>query len=262
MKNSSKHFFSLLITKAILNLRSEAGRSYLGYAWWLLEPILHTLVFYLVFGIFLAQDREEFVPFLLTGLIPWTWFSRSVQNSMGSLRASQNYLANFRIHPMFFPMLELIQDLVKQVFTFAFLLLFLLAFGVQPTVTWSLLPAVVVLQFLLVVPIASFVASIIPLLEDLKYLVGTALMLCMFASGIFYEASTLVTDEWRGVFYANPMASLLQIYRDILLAGQLPECQQVLIVSAWAVMFALLTAYSMSKLRHRYALLVMQGQGV
>jgi len=39
----------------------------------------------------------------------------------------------------------------------------------------------------------------------------------MFASGIFYDATVVVTDEWREIYYLNPAASLLQIYRDVLM---------------------------------------------
>lgn len=258
MRQSRRHFFSLLATKITLNLRAEAGRSHLGYAWWLLEPLLQVVVFYVVFGVFLARNVEDFVAFLLTGLIPWTWFNRSVNNTMGSLGASRGYLANFRIHPIFFPLLELGQDAVKQLVTFTFLLVFLLVYGIPASETWLLVPVVMLLQLILTVPIACFVASIIPLLEDLKYLVTTLLMMGMFASGIFYDATVVVTDEWRYIYYLNPAASLLQMYRDILMQGALPKIFHVSVVLGWAAGFTVLTAISMGRLRRRYALLVME----
>ncbi|MEM1145484.1 MAG: ABC transporter permease [Pseudomonadota bacterium] len=251
------HFFSLLTTKIKLNLRAEAGRSQLGYAWWLLEPLLQASVFYVVFGVFLARTIENFVAFLLTGLIPWTWLNRSIGNSMGSLRASRGYLANFRIHPMFFPLLELGQDAVKQLFTFAFLVLFLLIYGINPTPYWMLLPFLMLLQMLLIIPVASFIASIIPLLEDLAYLVNTLLLLGMFASGIFYDPNVVVTDEWRSVYFLNPGACVIQAYRDIMLYARLPELYHIAVPLIWALFFSLLTLVSMSRLRRKYALLIL-----
>jgi lipopolysaccharide transport system permease protein len=257
MQQYRLHFFSLLFTKIRLNLRAEAGRSHLGYAWWILEPLLQASVFYVVFGVFLARSIENFVAFLLAGLIPWTWFNRSIGNSMGSLRASRGYLANFRIHPIFFPLLELGQDAVKQFFTFGFLLIFLLFYGIHPTPFWLLLPALMLLQLLFIVPVAAFVASIIPLLEDLTYLVNTLLLLGMFASGIFYDANVVVTDEWRNVYFLNPAACLIDSYRDILLHGRMPELYHLGVVIAWALLFGALTFISMTWLRRKYALLVL-----
>ena len=79
----------------------------------------------------------------------------------------------------------------------------------------------------------------------------------MFASGIFYDPGVVVTDEWRSVFYMNPTACLIQAYRDILLYGRLPELFHVTVVVAWAALFSTLTYISMTRLRRKYALLVL-----
>ena len=251
-------FLALLGVKIRLNLRAEAGKNQLSYAWWLLEPLLEASVFFVVFGIFLASGTENFVAFLLTGLIPYTWFARSVGNSIGSIRSAKWLLDSFRIHPAFFPLVELGQDGVKQIVTFSFLLLFLLVYGISPSVLWLLMPLAIVLQFLLVVSVACFVASVIPLLEDLRYLVSTLLLLGMFASGIFFDPQVLVTEEWRQLYYANPMASMLQIYRDLLMSGKLPGLYNMLVVLAWSVVFAGLATASMQHFRGRYARMILE----
>jgi lipopolysaccharide transport system permease protein len=258
MGTGSRHFFSLLITKIKLNLSAEAGRSQLGYAWWLLEPLLEAAVFYIVFGIFLARSIDNFVAFLLCGLIPWTWFSRSINNSMGSMKGARGLLVNFQIHPLFFPFLELGQDATKQVVTFSFLLGFLFFYGIQPTQTWLILPLLMLLQLILVASVASFIASIIPLLEDLKYLVGTSLLMGMFASGIFYDPQVVVTADWRSIFFLNPTASLIASYRNILMYQSLPELYHLGVVAGWSIFFALLTALSMQRYRSQYARLVLE----
>ena len=258
MGTDSRHFFSLLVTKIKLNLSAEAGRSQLGYAWWLLEPLLEAAVFYVVFGIFLARSIDNFVAFLLCGLIPWTWFSRSINNSMGSMKGARGLLVNFQIHPLFFPFLELGQDATKQVVTFSFLLGFLFFYGIEPAQTWLVLPFLMLIQLLLVASVASFIASIIPLLEDLKYLVGTSLLMGMFASGIFYDPQVVVTDEWQNMFFLNPTASLIASYRNILMYQSLPELYHLAVVGGWSIFFALLTALSMQRYRSQYARLVLE----
>ena len=168
MRDSASHLISLLGVKIAMNLRAEATKNQLGYAWWLLEPILETAVFYLVFGIFLSGGTENFIAFLLTGLIPWTWFSRSVSNSMMSLKNASWLLNNFRLNPVFFPLVELGQDAFKQLATFGFLLSFLFLYGVEPADSWIWLPGVMLLQMLLVASIGCCVAAFIPLLVCLR----------------------------------------------------------------------------------------------
>ena len=252
------HFFGLLRVKIKLNLRAEAGKNQLSYAWWLLEPLLEAAIFFVVFGIFLASGTEDFVAFLLTGLIPYTWFTRSVSNSMGSIQSARWLLDSFRIHPVFFPLVEVGQDAVKQIVTFSFLLIFILFYGIAPQVTWLLLPFAMLLQLLLVVSVACLVASILPLLADLKYLVSTLLLLGLFASGVFYDAQVMVTEEWRQVFYVNPVASMLQIYRDLLMWGKLPHSYNIAIVVIWALVLFALAAASLEYFRGRYARMILE----
>ena len=256
--SSSAHFLSLLRTKVSLNLQSEAKKNQLGYAWWLLEPLLQTGVFYLVFGLFLSRGQDNFVAYLLSGLIPFTWYARSVSNAMGSLLSARGLLVNFRIHPAFFPLLALGQDLAKQSFTFTFLLGFIFFYGIEPTEMWMYLPLIMALQFMLVAPVACFVASIIPLLPDLKFLVATTIQLTMFASGIFYDPAKFITEQWKPLFYANPIASLLQIYRDILLWQKPPEVYFVVVVISWALVFGVMAYFSIRWNRNRYVRLVLQ----
>ena len=258
MTSSARHFFALLITKIGLNLRSEAGKHQLSYIWWLLEPLLEAAVFYVVFGIFLAGGTPNFVAFLLTGLIPWTWFSRSVSNAMTSLKGAQWLLSNFKIHPAFFPLVELGQDAVKQLVTFGFLLGFLVFYGIAPTHSWLWLPLVMGLQLALVTGAASLAASLLPLLEDLKFLIATILQALMFASGIFYDARVLVTQEWTAFYFANPIASLLQMYRDVLLYGLPPNLTNVYVVLIWSVGLGLLAWLSLRHYRGRYARLILE----
>ena len=256
MGSRNFHFWALLATKIKLNLRSEVGRNQLSYAWWILEPTLEAAVLYLVFGVFLGQGNDSFVSFLLVGLIPWTWFSRSVGNAMMSLSGAGWLLHSFRIHPAFFPLVVVGQDAIKQAVTFSFLLLALLIFGIPVTEQWLLLPIAWALQFGLVTSAACLVASLIPLLQDLKFLVNTGLLAVMFASGIFYDAQSLVSRQWLDIFYLNPMASLIQLYREILLGSGLLSLFHILVVVIWIMVLGSLAWLALRHYKDSYARLI------
>lgn len=258
MNPSSAQFWRLLLVRIGMLLRAGAARSQLGYLWWLLEPALEAAVFYVVFGIFFASGRPDFVAFLLVGLVPYTWFARSINNSHGSILGSKWALTNFPLHPVFFPLAEVGQDLIKQILPFAVLLLFLIFYGVSPTAYWLFLPIIVLAQFALIVSASCFLASLIPLVEDLKHLIPTVLTMAMFASGIFYDPEILLTAEWRSVYFMNPLASLLAMYRDCLLHGKLPSSDGFFVITVWVAMLSATTALLVSKLRFRYSRLIQE----
>ncbi|MEM1412169.1 MAG: ABC transporter permease, partial [Pseudomonadota bacterium] len=74
-------FFDLVVYRGVADMRAEANRSYLGILWWVIEPILYLLVFYLVFDLGLRRGGEHFAATLLTGLVVWKWFDASVRSA-------------------------------------------------------------------------------------------------------------------------------------------------------------------------------------
>ncbi len=73
-------YWDLLFYKALADLRSEARRYYIAYLWWVIEPVLEMLVFYLVFAGLLKRGGPNFVQFLLVGLVVWKWFEITVKH--------------------------------------------------------------------------------------------------------------------------------------------------------------------------------------
>lgn len=246
-------FLSLLLTKIALSLKAEAARTRIGYAWWLLEPCLQTFVFYLVFGVLMGQGSLEFLRFILCGLIPWTWFARSIQNSMLTLRGSGWLISNTKINPLFLTWVELGQDFVKQGITFSFLCVALLAIGADVTLFWLLLPVLMLLQLLLVSALACLVAVLVAMIEDLKYLVATGLLLVMFVSGIFYQPASVLLPSHQAWFFLNPVAALLEAYRQILLAGALPQLAHIAVVMIWTLSVAAILLVAYRRHRGRFA---------
>ncbi|MEQ8515100.1 MAG: ABC transporter, partial [Chromatocurvus sp.] len=64
-------------TLSRMALRADASRFFLGYIWWVLEPLLYVAVFYVVFVLILQNRQENFLVFLMCGKLAFIWFSKS-----------------------------------------------------------------------------------------------------------------------------------------------------------------------------------------
>ena len=216
------HMVELVWTKARLNLKSEASKNYLRHVWWVLDPLLYMAVFYVVFGLLLERGGEDFVVYLLTGLVPFQWFAKTTQLASGSILGGRGLMNQVRIPPIFFPMVVVVQTAGKQLMIYAMLLVFLLFYGISPAVQWFALIPVILIQLVLVVAVACTVSMVIPFFRDLSNLVPTGIQFVMFSSGIFYSVDRL-SEQWQTLFYLNPVATLIKQYRLILMDGQLPQ---------------------------------------
>ena len=216
------NFWHLLFFKVKCRLKSEASTSYLNYGWWIVEPLLYMATFYLVFGILMNRGGDDFVIYLLCGLIPWLWFNKSISNATNSIIGGRSIMMQTRVPISLFPAEIVAQDLVKQLMVFTLFLLFLVGYGFSPGISWLGLIPLIIAQLALTLATSFFVALMVPFLPDFKYLVQTGLLLMMFGSGIFYSYD-LILPEHRDLFFLNPMASLIKNYREVLMHQHWPD---------------------------------------
>lgn len=222
-RRSILQFLELVWVKACFNLKSEANQNYLRYFWWLLDPVLYMSVFYLVFGLLLSRGGgENFIAYLLTGLVPFQWFAKTVQQSSGAIFAGRGLMHQVHISPLFFPLVAIVQNAGKQMPVFLLLIVFLLFFGLSPSWHWLGLVPVVLLQLLLMSVLGCFLALLIPFVRDLSNLIPTGIQFMLFCSGVFYSADT-IPEKWRSLFFTNPMANLLYQYRQVLMEREWPD---------------------------------------
>ena len=231
MNRRFSNYLELTFYKAYADLKAEASRGYLGTLWWILEPVLYLAVFYVVFSVIRYQEGGDFVTFMLVGLVAWKWFAstvaqgaRSISNGVGLMQ--QVYLPKF-----IFPGVVALTNFVKFAVVVSILMGFLILYGVQPTLQWLWLPAIIVVQFVLGLAIASMLAAILPFLPDLRQLIDNALVLLFFLSGVIFDISR-APPQIETYLYLNPMVALIESYREVLLEGRAPQWLHLLVILA------------------------------
>ena len=252
----SQHYLELLCLKVAANLRAEASRNYLSYLWWIFEPVLHMFVFYFVFGFLLQRGTENFVAFLLTGLIPWLWFNKTVSNSMMSIVQGRGLMMQVHLPKIFLPTVVVCQDAVKQSVVVVLLLLFLVAYGINSSQYWFFLPIVLITEFLFITACAYMVSAVVPFLPDFSYLVRAGLQMLMLCSGVFFSEH-MVPAQYHQLFYVNPMANLLRNYREILLYNQAPDWQALLYIAGGSLAVIFFMWRVMRRFDHLYPRVVL-----
>lgn len=213
--------------------------------------------FYLVFGILMNQGKGDFVAYLLTGLIPWLWFNKSVGNSTDSILDGRRIMMQTRVPVALFPSTVIIQDSVKQLAVFLLLLIVLLSLGHMPSIHWIALIPLAIVQLTFITCIGFMVAAIVPFFPDTRFLVNTGLIMLMFVSGIFYSYD-LILPEHRSLFFLNPMANIIKNYRDILLNNQWPDWQALSIIFLACTVFLAIAIAIFRKYRTTYVRIALE----
>lgn len=237
----------LVVFKAFTGLRAEASRTYLSFLWWILDPLLSMTVYYVVFGLLFQRGTNDYVAFLLVGLVSWQWFANSIKHGMGTINGNGKLMSQVNLPKEIFPATEMVKDLVKFGFVFALLLIFLWIYGFKIGPAYLALPVVMLIELMLLTTFTYLSAAIVPFLPDIKFLIDALLNLTFFLSGVFYEGAS-IPEQYQSYFYLNPMANLIEAYRSILLEGVWPDWAMLYKVG----LFSLVGVYGAQSLIRRF----------
>jgi len=244
-----KRTVELIWVKASLNLRSEASVNYLSYAWWVIEPLLHMVVYYVVFSFLLARGGDNYVAFLLTGLIPWLWFAKTVSHTMGSILQGKQLMNQLYIPKIFFPLTFVLQNSIKQIFVFTLLLVFLIFYGISPSFVWFYSIPIILIQLLFIIGCSLLAALIVPFIRDMSFVIPTGLQFMMFCSGIFFSHHD-IPEHVQYYFFLNPMAVILAAFRDVLVDGVTPNFIQLGYVGIISMLLIVIAIWLYKKLEY------------
>ncbi len=200
-------------------LRMRYQGSVFGWAWSLARPLALGLILSFALGKVLGTGITA--EFLLAGLFPWFWFQSSVQMASGTFVGNGGLLKKVRFPRAVLPLSVVLGNTLQFLLALPVLAGFLLYSGYEPSGAWAALPLIFVLQLLLTVGLAFFVASVTAYFRDLEHIVEVMLNLVFYATPIIYAADR-VPDGYRWVIRLNPLAPLAESWRDILLEGAWP----------------------------------------
>ena len=219
---NTHQLLGLVWEKSRLNLKSEATVNYLSYLWWIVEPVIHMATYYIVFALLLSRGGEGYVYMLLVGLVPWLWFSKTINQGANSLIEGRHLMNQVSISKLFFPLVFVAQCSVKQIMVFTILLLFLFVTGIEVTRFWFASIVVMLVQLLLLIPMTCLVAVAVAFVRDMRFVIPTVIQFLFFTSGVFFSFDQ-VSSEYKALFLVNPMAGLIDAYRDTLLYQSWPD---------------------------------------
>ena len=244
-------YTELVFYKTYADLKAESTRTYLGILWWIFEPVMYMAIFYVVFGIAMQQGTPNFVQFLLIGLTAWQWMKSSVSHGSESILIYRPLMQQAHLPKVLFPTILILTDTTKFIFILLILLLYLWLTGFPITYTYLTLPLVLGVEFLFILALTYFFAAIVPFLPDLRFVIENVFQAVFFASGIFFSAVS-IPEQYRVYFYLNPMATLIEDFRNVLMYNTMPDFQALAIIGFCSLMGIVFSIFLISRFEYTY----------
>ncbi|MEQ1733125.1 MAG: ABC transporter permease [Bacteroidia bacterium] len=191
----------------------------LGPLWFLVQPIITTITFSIIFGN-LAGISTEGVPkvlFYMSTLVLWTYFADTLTKTADTFSANAHLFGKVYFPRMIVPLSVVVSNLIKlgiQLGLFVAFYIYYLAKGATfvPTTALWLVPYLIVLIAILGLGLGIIISSLTTKYRDLKFLVTFGVQLLMYASPIVYPLST-VPAEYRVYVLANPITAIIETFK-------------------------------------------------
>ncbi len=239
MFESFHRYKDIVWYRTLAQLKSESRQNYLGYVWFLLEPILTTAVLYLIFGIALGHRSSDFVFFLIVGLTVWQWFETSLTEGMVSIRAKLHIMNQIPLPKYLFPLVHIFASTWKFICVFAVLIIFTYFFGFSPNLNYIYLPSIFIAQLTLIIGLSLPLAVLNTYYADTFRVYHSVMRILFYVSGCFFSVEKVPADLHL-LFYSNPMAGLITSYRSILIYNTPPSIALILYPFAFGLIFCII----------------------
>jgi lipopolysaccharide transport system permease protein len=217
-----RNYWDLLSYRVLADARSENRQLYLGSLWWVLEPLAHMTVLYLIFGVVLQRGGPGFVGFLLVGFVFWRWMDNSIKRAAQSLLEGKMILTQVKLPHWMFPLSAVLSAGLRFLVVLTLLIVFSVIYSGQATLSYLALPFLLLLNLAFIFSLGLLFACLLPFFPDARKVIDNLFQLLFFASGIFFDFRS-VGEVGQVLLQYNPFAAFLGCYRGILLEGVFPE---------------------------------------
>lgn len=246
-----RNSLELILYKAYADLRAEAARSYLGLLWWVIEPVLYLCAFYILFVLVLQRGGPDFVPTFLCGAVVWKWFDSGLKGGSHAIAGHRGLLQQVYVPKFIFPVIAVLGSTARFIPVFVVFAIFLLVYGMPAHPTWLAAPLVMLAQFCLVISLAMLVGAVTPFLPDLKVAIDNGMMLLFFISGVFFNINE-VQEPLRSYLLLNPMAGLIDEYRNVMIRGIWPDAGRLAVIFTVSIASGALALALLKQMDHKY----------
>jgi lipopolysaccharide transport system permease protein len=234
------HYRDLLFFLVWRDISVRYKQTVLGAVWVVLQPFLTMVIFTFIFGR-LANMPSEGAPypiFFFSALVPWQYFSSTLNNSANSLVNNANLISKVYFPRLLIPLSSLFPTLVDWAISFLVMLglLFFYRFGLTWNALW--LPAFLLLLMTTVLGVGLWFSALNIHYRDVRYVVPFITQFGMFVSPVVYPSSVL-PERWRAVYAANPMVGVIEGFRWALLGKAALPGREIFISTAVALLLLL-----------------------
>ncbi len=226
----NRKYINLMREFTLFVFKSREQGTVLGFMWTLLHPLIMLTILYMLFSKRLGRGIDHYEIYLLIGIVQWNFLTAGTNEGLKSIMKNRAILRNIYVPPI-----AIVISTVFAVFiSFSVELLVLGGFilfsglGFSPVILF--LPAIIIMQLLLVTGISLVLSCLNVYFKDTAYIWNVILKIGFFVTPIFYSVPMFISRTKMTLYFLNPMTQLMVFMRQIIVFKSMPSLTSMLLV--------------------------------
>lgn len=250
------NFDELLKQLIIRDIKLKYRRSYLGYLWSILNPLMLMMVLVVVFSNLFRFDIPNFPVYLLSAQIIFNFMVEATNVSVGSIIGNATLLKKTYVPKYIFTLSKVGSSLVNLLFSLGALFLVMLITKTEFSLNLLFFPIVLLQVFLFSLGLGLFLSAATVFFRDIQYLWGVFVSMWMYLTPIFYPVS-IIPEEYQALYKnLNPMYWYIEQFRDIVLYAKFPDVTSIVMGMGLAIVALIFGAWYFNKKQDEFILYI------
>ena len=219
-----KKYWEYITFAATSELKTEVAGSFLGWIWWILDPLFFMFVYTFVVRFVFKSGGKDFPIFVFIGLTAWNFMFSTVNSSVQIIVSFRSIISKVYLPKYVLILVRMYKNLIKM--AISFLLVFVLMFFFNVEYSWKLIYIIPVLlvHIITTLSISILVAHIGVFVADSANIMNVILRFLFYVSGVLFSIADRIPDPYRTIMlHVNPIAYIIQAYRDVIMYHQFPN---------------------------------------
>ena len=216
------------------DLKKTGADTLLGNIWWIVDPLLQMLVYYLLVGVILGRNRyPDFPLFIFAAILPWKWFDATVKAGLGTVIGAERLIKQIYFPKLVLPIAASASGVVNFLFgLIPLVLLMALAYPGRLTFWILLIPVIAVVQLVFSTAVAIAVSALNVFYRDIGNVARHLMRFWFYLSPTLYGLDQVkeITSRQNGLgpaietwYSINPFTYLIGAYRNVIYEGTAPH---------------------------------------
>ena len=244
----------LLKSNVKKEIRGKYKGSFLGILWSFVNPLLMTLVYALVFPyLLIGSGYEHYTTFLIIGILPWNWFTTCISQGTFTVLGNGGIIKKVYFPREILPISVVTSGIVNYLISCLVMFIFLICSGIGFSKYIVFFPIIMIAQYLLTLGIIFITSAINVYVRDLEYIINFFIQMLFYGTPILYSADMFMGTKIELLVKMNPMATIINSYKDIFYWQNMPHINSLLIVLVASAVFCYVGLLIFRKLSKGFA---------